>query len=284
MTSNMDNRARPERERESSGAEGGSRPSSMDADDVGMAGTNSADPDLLDAFRADGATVVSRDDVAALDPTAHDRGRSLYDWWSDRDWLYDAVIGLAGSLRDDTFDALALEPGETVLDLACGPGTNFEVLREAVGPDGTVVGLDYSPGMVQSARTQVDERGWENVHVVQADASVTCGPDDAFDAVVTTFALHTFPDAAGALETVHDALAPDGRFVVLDSRPLTDGLASRINPVYERVIEWMVNHQRGVDTLELLRETFERVRVVETYDGGAGYLAVAETGDANASG
>lgn len=232
---------------------------------------------LLDSFRADGATVVSADAARAASTGAdRDRGQSLYDWWSDREWLYENVIGLASSMRADTFDALGLEAGETVLDLACGPGTNFAEIREAVGPTGTVIGLDYSRGMTEQAIGLVDDRGWKNVHVVRADATDTCGPDGAFDAIVTTFALHTVPDAAAALENVRDALAPGGRFVVLDSRPITDGPARPLNPLYERVIERMVNHQRGTDTLELLEDTFEHVRIVETYDAGAGYLAVAK--------
>lgn len=274
MTSNTGDHRRAGRWTEPSVDEGVHRGSPTDADSTETTGTNTTDSTLLDAFRADGATVVT---AAQSESTRadRDRGRSLYDWWSDRDWLYDGVMAMAAGMRDETFDTLALEPGETVLDLGCGPGTNFERLREAVGPDGIVVGLDYSPGMVATARTLVDDRGWENVHVVQADASSTCGPDDAFDAIVTTFALHTFPDAAGALENVHDALAPDGRFVVLDSRPLTDGPLRVLNPLFERIISCAVNHQRGVDTLDLLEATFEGVDVVETWDGGAGYLAVA---------
>ncbi|WP_247728716.1 class I SAM-dependent methyltransferase [Halovivax limisalsi] len=276
MTSNADDGRRAGHGTEPGVAEGEHRPSSMDATTTETTGRNTVDSALLDSFRADGATVVTTDPGGSEPTRAEgDRGRSLYDWWSDRDWLYDRVMALTAGMRDETFDALALESGETVLDLACGPGTNFERLREAVGPDGTVVGLDYSSGMVQSARKAVDERGWENVHVVRADAAATCGPDDAFDAVVTTFALHTFPDAAGALENVRDALAPDGRFAVLDSRPLTDGPFRFLNPLYERVIARTVNHQRGVDTLELLEATFETVDVVETWDAGAGYLAVA---------
>ncbi len=241
---------------------------------------NRADPtvdEILAGYRDEGATVIraqsSGSNVASAPHS--DRGRHLYDWWSSREWLYPAVMQLAGPLRSDTFDALSLESGETVLDLGCGPGTNFERLREAVGSEGSVIGLDYSPGMVRRAAELVDERDWSNVHVILADATETCGPAETIDAVVTTFALHTMPGAGAVIENVREVLRPGGRFVVLDSRPVTDGPARFVNPLYERVIAWAVNHQRGLDTQKLLTESFPAVRVVETYDAGAGYLGVA---------
>ena len=233
---------------------------------------------LLEGFRAEGATVVSADGESreTENPADRDRGRRLYDWWSDRELLYDGVMRLTTSMREETFDALALERGETVLDLACGPGINFERLRDDVGSQGTVIGLDYSQGMTDRSVALVDEMAWSNVHVVRADATQTCGPETSFDAAVVTFALHTIADAAAVVDHVHDALVPGGRFVVLDSRPIRDGLVRHLNPLYERFTAWAVNHQRGLDTLPLLEERLQRVRVVETYDAGAGYLAVAQ--------
>ncbi|WP_254862907.1 class I SAM-dependent methyltransferase [Halovivax gelatinilyticus] len=246
-------------------------------------GTDDCADVILDSFDATGATVLSEgtdrtytDAVDELDVDGDpDRGRGLYDWWSGKERLYDGVMGLAEPLREDTFEALSLESDEIVLDLACGPGTNFERLRDGVGPDGAVIGLDYSPGMARQAAELVDEQGWSNVTVVLGDATNTCGPDQAFDVIVTTFALHTMADANTVIENAYDALAPDGRFVVLDSRPITDGPARIVNPIYERLIAWTVNHQRGQDTRSLLEETFDSIDVVETYDAGAGYLAVA---------
>ncbi|WP_290819147.1 class I SAM-dependent methyltransferase [Halovivax sp.] len=264
----------------------GSGPTEGDDPDDASGADSSA---ILEAFHAKGATVVTSGvDRTDVEPTAGadgdsaagtDRGRRLYDRWSGKERLYDGLMGLAAPLRDDAFDALSIESGESVLDLACGPGTNFERLREAVGPEGTIIGLDYSPGMARRAAELVDERGWENVHVVLADAAETCGPESSFDAVLTTFALHTMPDADAVVENVHDVLGSGGRFVVLDSRPITDGPARLVNPLYERAIARFVNHQRGRDTLELLDAPFDRVTVLETYDAGAGYLAVTEKRD-----
>jgi len=66
---------------------------------------------------------------------------------------------------------LGLSPGDTVLDLGCGTGLNFGRLADAVGPGGTVIGLDRSPAMLRMARRRVDSNGWRTVRLVEADAT-----------------------------------------------------------------------------------------------------------------
>jgi demethylmenaquinone methyltransferase/2-methoxy-6-polyprenyl-1,4-benzoquinol methylase len=208
-------------------------------------------------------------------PLSGDRGQSVYDRWSRHGWLYDGLMRLAAPLREDAFEALAAQPGERVLDLGCGPGTNFRSLRDAVGPDGAVVGLDYSPGMIQQASEHVEENGWANVRVVRGDATEACVSPGHFDAAISTFALHTMTDAGAVVRNVHEALRPGGRFVALDSRGIQDWPARLLNPLFERAIGRLVNHQPDQDPLGALRSQFESVEVVETYDAGSGYLAVA---------
>jgi demethylmenaquinone methyltransferase/2-methoxy-6-polyprenyl-1,4-benzoquinol methylase len=210
------------------------------------------------------------------------RGQRLYDRWSGHDRLYDLLMELTSPMRADAFEALAVRPGERVLDLGCGPGINFPALREGVGDDGAVVGLDYSPGMVRRAQDRVAQADWSNVAVVRTDATELSLAPESVDAALTTFALHTMEDADAVVANVHDALVPGGRFVALDSRGFQDWPLRRLNPLFERAIAWLVNHQPDEDPLGAMRLTFETVDVVETYDAGAGYLAVAhkrEDGD-----
>ncbi|NHN41033.1 class I SAM-dependent methyltransferase [Halorubellus sp. JP-L1] len=232
----------------------------------------------------DGAAAADGPDTAADGPdTAADdrhRGQELYDWWSRHPRVYAALIDLAEPLFDVAFDALDASPGEVVCDLGCGHGRNFQRLATAVAcerPDadtssGAVVGVDYSEGMVARARDRVRDHGWEHVHVARADATETVGPDDAYDAVFTTFALHTMHDPEAVLENVHDALAPGGRFVALDGGGLRAPGTRWLNPLFERVLALTVSHHVGADTLAATRSVFDDVTVVDTFDAGSGYV------------
>lgn len=189
--------------------------------------------------------------------------------------LYGSVMRLAAPLRRRAFEVLVAAPGERVLDLACGPGINFGTLREAVGPDGAVVGVDYSEGMVRRARERVRANGWENVIVVRADATEPFAEAGSFDAALTTFALHTMADAGAVAGNVRAALRTGGRFVVLDGRGLQTWPATLVNPLFERAMAATVNHRSDQEPMAALRAAFETVEVREAFDLGAGYLAVA---------
>jgi ubiquinone/menaquinone biosynthesis C-methylase UbiE len=73
-------------------------------------------------------------------------------------------------IRAKSVSRLALQPGETVLDIGCGSGRNRPRLVSGVGPAGLVLGVDLSAGMLDRARSLCSRRGWTNVELTQADA------------------------------------------------------------------------------------------------------------------
>jgi phosphatidylethanolamine/phosphatidyl-N-methylethanolamine N-methyltransferase len=131
--------------------------------------------------------------------------------------LYDLVATAPGvrSWRRRTVETLDLSPGDTVVEMGCGTGANVPYLREQVGSDGTVVGVDLVPAMLRQARERVDREGWENVHVVQGDA--TQPPIAAADALVSTFVVGMLSDPAAAARTWVRCVAPGGRVTLLNA-------------------------------------------------------------------
>lgn len=61
--------------------------------------------------------------------------------------------------------------GDLVVDIGCGTGLNFPWLQEAVGPQGSIIGVDLTNAMLEQARLRVAKEGWKNIELVQADAA-----------------------------------------------------------------------------------------------------------------
>jgi len=205
-------------------------------------------------------------------------GRRVYDWWSRHGRLLDlfyagVFLGRGDQLRRATVDALALEPGERLLELGCGPGEGLERLRERVGPDGAVVGVDYSPGMVRRARDRVRTAGWSNVGVVRGDATRPIATD-AFDAVYAAMSITATGDADAVARTAREALRPGGRIAVLDARPLQRFPLSALNPPIAAVLRRLTNWYPDADVPGALAAAFGDVDV-RAYNAGSLFVATA---------
>jgi ubiquinone/menaquinone biosynthesis C-methylase UbiE len=117
--------------------------------------------------------------------------------------------------RRRAVESLALRPGDTVVDIACGTGLNFQLLEQAIGADGRIVGVDLTDAMLAQARQRIEANGWSNVTLVQADAAEFEFPAEV-DAIVSTYALSQVPECGAVIAHGAAALSPGGRWVVLD--------------------------------------------------------------------
>ncbi len=110
--------------------------------------------------------------------------------------------------------ALGARPGDRVLDVGCGPGFYVTELLEAVGREGSVVGVDISADMLAVAAKRA--AGHDNVEFHQADATLLPVPDASFERAVCVQVLEYVGDVPTALTEMHRALRPGGRMLVWD--------------------------------------------------------------------
>ncbi len=88
---------------------------------------------------------------------------------------YDRGLALAERLRlwprtrRRAIARLGLEPGDVVLDMGCGTGLSFPLIRARIGLEGQLVGIDLSPEMLAVARERVEARGWPNITLIESD-------------------------------------------------------------------------------------------------------------------
>lgn len=105
---------------------------------------------------------------------------------------------------------LGLQPGQTALDLGCGPRGILDLLAEAVGPGGRVVGLDADPAHVTAARQFAFSQGLANVEVLAGDARRTGLRPESFDLVHTRTLLVTIPEPAEVVAEMASLARPGG--------------------------------------------------------------------------
>jgi len=147
---------------------------------------------------------------------APERVAAFYGRWAA---LYDRIAAApgVGKWRQAAADRIA-GPGDTVVEMGCGTGVNLPYLRERVGPNGRVVGIDITGPLLERARERA--AGYQNVDVIRGDA--TAPPIREADAVLATFVCGLLSDPAAVVDRWCDLVGPGGRVAVLDATASDD--------------------------------------------------------------
>lgn len=122
-----------------------------------------------------------------------------------REWAY----------RKQAVKALRLRRGDRVVELGCGTGINFSLLQDAVGPEGRITGVDLTDAMLAEAQERIRGNEWSNVELVHINAA-HYSFSRGINGILSTFALTLAPEYDAVIRAGAAALAPGGRFVVLD--------------------------------------------------------------------
>jgi ubiquinone/menaquinone biosynthesis C-methylase UbiE len=144
-------------------------------------------------------------------------GSGLFDRWSaiyDRPRFQEATYR---PVHDAVLERLVDVQPTVVLDLGCGTGQLTRRLTERF-PDATVVGIDYSAGMLGEARSRVGT----DAMLVRADAQQLPFRSTSVDVVVCTESFHWYRDQTRALDGLASILRPGGRLVIASIASMTD--------------------------------------------------------------
>jgi ubiquinone/menaquinone biosynthesis C-methylase UbiE len=124
-----------------------------------------------------------------------------------------AVPYILGPWAPGLIEAAAIQPGERMLDLACGTGVVTRLTAAKVGITGHVTGLDLNAGMLAVARSLPHPPG-AAIQWVQGSAVAMEFADASFDVVVCQRRFQFFPDQPAALREMRRVLAPGGRVCI----------------------------------------------------------------------
>jgi len=125
-----------------------------------------------------------------------------------------AVESFAGVANPWTMGRLS--PGERVLDLGSGAGTDSLVAAQMVGEEGSVTGIDMTPEMLAKARSAATALGFANLEFVEGEAEHLPFPDASFDVVISNGVIDLIPDKDAVFAELHRVLTPGGRIQIAD--------------------------------------------------------------------
>jgi ubiquinone/menaquinone biosynthesis C-methylase UbiE len=128
-------------------------------------------------------------------------------------YIADADLGLGCGLPT----AFAhIKQGDTVVDLGSGAGNDAFVARAACGPEGKVIGIDFTEAMINKARINADKLGFKNVEFRSGDIEHMPVADGSVDVIVSNCVLNLVPNKQGVIREIFRTLKPGAHFSISD--------------------------------------------------------------------
>jgi demethylmenaquinone methyltransferase/2-methoxy-6-polyprenyl-1,4-benzoquinol methylase len=182
--------------------------------------------------------------------------------------------GLHHEWRQRAVERAMVGPGADALDICCGTGDLALELRRQIGPDGRVVGSDFSEPMLELARRKSGEEGLP-VEFGWADALELPYGDGSFDAVTIGFGARNLADLDKGLSEMARVLRPGGRLVILEiTRPQREPLATFYSLWFDRLVPLIGNFAGDPDAYSYLPNsvrTFPEPRELAAKIDAAGF-------------
>ncbi|WP_372791142.1 bifunctional demethylmenaquinone methyltransferase/2-methoxy-6-polyprenyl-1,4-benzoquinol methylase UbiE [Paraconexibacter sp.] len=164
------------------------------------------------------------------------------------------TAGLHHTWRSRAADLAAVGPGDRVLDVACGTGDLAIELRSRVGAEGSVVGSDFSEGMLELARRKAPEQVWEWGNALELPYET-----GSFDAATVGFGARNFSDLDQGLREMTRVVRPGGRVVVLEiTTPTRPPLSTFFRLWFDRAVPLIGKVAGDADAYEYLPNSVKR--------------------------
>lgn len=172
----------------------------------------------------------------------------------------------------------SIKPGEVIVDLGSGGGLDVFLASKLVGPQGKAIGIDMTPEMIERARTNAHNGGYDNVEFYLATIDQLPLPDASVDCVISNCVINLAPDKSAVFLEIGRVLKPGGRLAVSDialKGELPPGIAESM-AAYVGCIAGAIkidDYRKG-----LLAAGFEHVEIVDSGADLTAYTKIENQG------
>ncbi len=163
----------------------------------------------------------------------------------------DADLGLGCGLPTQF---AKIKTGDVVVDLGSGAGNDCFVARHECGPEGTVIGIDFTEAMISKARANAEKRGFHNVEFRQGDIEKMPLTAGVADVVVSNCVLNLVPTKANVFAEILRVLKPGGHFSISDI-VLVGQLPDKLKNAAEMYAGCVAGAIQRDEYLNLIKET-----------------------------
>jgi ubiquinone/menaquinone biosynthesis C-methylase UbiE len=147
-----------------------------------------------------------------------------------------------------------IKPGQTVLDLGCGPGTFSIAMAKMVGESGKVIAVDIQEEMLQIVRTKAAQQGLESRIVTHKSGLDRIGLSEKVDFALAFYMVHEVPNAEAFLKEISSMLKPKGKLLVVEPKFHVSATA------FERTID--IARQAGLSPISEPKVRFSRSKLL----------------------
>lgn len=199
----------------------------------------------------------------------------------------DADLGLGCGLPTQF---ARIRKGDVVIDLGSGAGNDCFVARNETGETGKVIGIDFTPAMIEKARANAEKLGYNNVEFRQGDIEKMPVTSNVADVIVSNCVLNLVPDKSGVFREIYRVLKPGGHFSISDI-VLAGDLPEKIRQaaeMYAGCVAGAIQKKEYLDLIEVTGFTNIALQkekpIIVPDDILAQYLSAGEIAEFKASG
>ncbi|MGK0387798.1 MAG: ubiquinone/menaquinone biosynthesis C-methylase UbiE [Maribacter sp.] len=196
----------------------------------------------------------------------YDRFSKVYDLVSSK-WYYKKP-------REYAIKELELKENDTVLNIPCGTGQNFEYFQKYLNNIGTIIGIDLSQGILNKAQIKINKHNWNNTKIIKGDATkinadwIKERKIDVikFDSILCDLGLSGFPHWEIIIDNLISLLKPGGKIVIIDWHIEKSSLRARF-------IKWIGKGEVERPLYQYLEKEVESFKLNDSFKRGEMFVA-----------